>query len=181
MRQLMTFSLVALLHVAAIIALVMRPPMPREPRIRAFAMIFENARSQTDTHIDTALPLSEPAAPVVTSPQIDIANGDEADSAPVDHTSVATTMPPRPDPGAPNPLPALPPGMPGASVVVLVRAQVLEDGHIGDATLAGSCGMPTLDAVALDFIKAHWRFLPATAGGQAVKDWISGDVMFRPA
>jgi TonB family protein len=181
-RRFAALALVGLLHVALIAALLTRPPMQREAQAPAFATIFEGRAAHIGARMNTPLRLNEPTAPVVSTPQIDIASSGEAGSAPADGTLVSATLPPRPDPAAPNPLPTLPPGVvAGAGVVVLVRALVLEDGRIGDATLAGSCGMAALDAAALDFVKANWRFLPAIADGKPVKDWIAVEVMFRPA
>jgi TonB family protein len=172
-RRSVALALVALLHVGVIAALLAKPPIPSEPPTPAFATIFEGSAAHIGTRTDTLMRLNEPTAPKVSAPQFDIASSGEAGSAPVDGTLVSATLPPRPDPSAPNPLPVAPPGTAGGAIVVLAKVLVLEDGRIGDATLAGSCGWPKLDAAALDFVKAHWRFLPATADGRPVRDWIS--------
>jgi hypothetical protein len=127
-RRFAALALVGLLHVALIAALLARPPIPREPRVPAFATIFEGRAAYIGARMDTTLRLSEPTAPELKSPEIDIASTIEAVSAPADGALVSATLPPRPDPAAPNPQPALPPAVAGGSVVVLVRALVLEFG-----------------------------------------------------
>jgi TonB family protein len=94
-------------------------------------------------------------------------------------------LPPRPDPAQPNVQPSV--ALPGANatagadrdLIVLLRAFVREDGTIGDVTLAGSCGVAALDDLAAAFVKAKWRFLPATENGRAVARWTTVEVLVR--
>lgn len=96
-------------------------------------------------------------------------------------------LPPRPDPAHPNvqPSTASATAMASAhqsarSLIVLLRVLVREDGTIADAVLAGSCGVPALDDLAATFVKAHWKFLPATENGRVIAKWTSLEVLVAP-
>lgn len=92
-------------------------------------------------------------------------------------------LPPRPDPAFPNEAPPALSASAGAKaspLIVLVRALIEEDGKIGDAELAGSCGVAALDAYAVGFVKAHWRFLPATENGRPIARWSMLEVPLAP-
>lgn len=91
------------------------------------------------------------------------------------------SLPPRPDPAHPNePAPSsrFGSGVYHGTLIVLIHALVKENGAIGDAEIAGSCGIESLDAEALVFVKENWRFLPAIENGEPVARWTTVEVPF---
>lgn len=56
----------------------------------------------------------------------------------------------------------------GEEGVVVLSAEVLEDGSVGEVTVVRSSGSRTLDRAARDAV-AHWRFEPAISGGAPVR------------
>jgi TonB family protein len=118
-------------------------------------------------------PVPEPAmdAPTaVTEVEVpDIHVDQTATSSP--GNALADILPPRPDPGHSNPSPLLPAAFAklGAAEVVLT-IQVSADGGVSDASVAKSSGQAALDALAIAFAKAKWRFRAAMQGGRPVSD-----------
>ena len=58
----------------------------------------------------------------------------------------------------------MPPLLPGR---VLLRVQVMADGHPAQVLIHASCGFERLDNAALDAVR-HWQFVPARQGGDAL-------------
>lgn len=126
-------------------------------------------------------PQMETVAPdIVPLPDIRIAEEEQPD--PIAFAAADTQLiAPRPDPAHPNDPPAgdsLSASARCAGEVVL-RILVLADGTIGDAAVAKSCGAAERDQLALLYAKTHWRYLPATLGGEAVQDWTTVIVPLR--
>jgi protein TonB len=61
---------------------------------------------------------------------------------------------------------------------VVVRAQVLANGQVGEAFLRQSSGAPVLDLAALATVR-NWRFKPATRNGQPVPAWVNVPIEYR--
>lgn len=59
---------------------------------------------------------------------------------------------------------------------VVVRVEVLTDGHVGRVELARSSGFDDLDQAAVKAAR-DWRFEPATDGSRAIVSWT--DVRYR--
>lgn len=115
----------------------------------------------------------DPASIEVPTPDVQVAPNPDAVSAITESQIIA----PRPDPAHPNP----PPDAGSATVhaaEVILRILVLDDGSIGDATVAGSCGIQALDTLALAYAKAHWRYLPAMLADHPVQAWTTVIVRF---
>lgn len=129
----------------------------------------------------------EPAEPSLVRPQN---RGEVVPPAiEISEASRDQDLPPRPDPAHPNAQPiavlsdvgsAAAPHQAGRALIVLLRVLVRENGTIADTVLAGSCGVPVLDDLAATFVKAHWKFLPATENGQPVAKWASLEVLVEP-
>jgi TonB family protein len=116
----------------------------------------------------------EPQQDAITVPQIDIAVEDK----PVQTMAAGTSLmlfPPRPDPAHFNASPALPQQFKtlAANALVELRVMVEPDGGISDAEITHSTGNGDLDAVAVAFVKEHWRFRPALLGSTPTKDWVT--------
>ena len=61
---------------------------------------------------------------------------------------------------------------------VLLRVQVLADGHPGQVRLERTSGHEILDEAALDTVK-RWRFVPAKRGDRAVESWVNVPIVFK--
>jgi protein TonB len=79
-----------------------------------------------------------------------------------------------------NPLPVYPSlaRKMGHEGVVLLAAEILTDGHVGQLLVKKSSGFPTLDQSALDAVR-RWKFIPAKWLGNAVSAWVDVPVKFR--
>jgi len=135
----------------------------------AYALI-DSPRSSAAAIVDLPLHLESPARQLAAQPVIEIAaSADKPESRP-QIPGVDTVLPPRPDPQSPNLAPVPPRDFAmlasGRSVLVVVRALVLESGAIGDAVVAGSCGVAVLDALALKQVRDSWHFLPCRAASR---------------
>jgi protein TonB len=62
--------------------------------------------------------------------------------------------------------------------VVLLAAEILSDGRVGQLVVKKSSGFPALDQSALDAVK-RWKFIPARWMGKAVSAWVDVPVKFR--
>lgn len=126
-----------------------------------------------------SLQLAEAKVAMLQPPEIKIIGAPASNGEPGD-----SDLPPRDDPESPNAPPKIPSTFEagagvGHSVVVIVRALVLESGTVGDVSVAGSSGFAELDALAVEQVKTHWHYLPATSDGKVVRAWISVEVLFR--
>jgi TonB family protein len=125
--------------------------------------------------------LERPNSDVVPAPEIAM----EELPTPSAITAVSTVMmsqviPPRPDPAHPNTAPELPLGLvKSGRVSALVMVLVNVDGTITDARVTTSTGDSSLDKIALTFVKAQWRFLPALFSNRPVAEWTTVFVPFR--
>lgn len=66
----------------------------------------------------------------------------------------------------------------GAEGRVVLRAQVLEDGHCAEVRIVRSSGHALLDETALATVR-RWRFVPATRAGKAVSSWVEVPIHFQ--
>jgi TonB family protein len=130
--------------------------------------------------------LEKPFAQTMIAPKIDIEQPGPGNEGEANGKRYDLRLPPRLDPQTPNVPPELPARLQGRYVagnayIVIVRALVLDTGRVGDAEIAASSGFSELDALALAQVREHWHFLPATLNGKAESDWVSVEVMIRPA
>jgi TonB family protein len=78
----------------------------------------------------------------------------------------------------------LQPGYPAQAVFaqlkgkVVVRAQILANGLVGELFLRQSSGAPLLDQAALATVKS-WRFRPARRNGEPVPAWVNVPIEYR--
>jgi TonB family protein len=125
--------------------------------------------------------LMKPGDDVVPAPEIAL---EEAQSAAtltaLSRVDMSQVIPPRPDPSHPNAAPRLPVGLvvhSPASALVAVFVDV--GGAITDARVATSTGNSTLDSLALEYVEAQWRFLPASLSGRPIGEWTTVRVSFK--
>ena len=66
----------------------------------------------------------------------------------------------------------------GQQGTVILSIAVAPDGTVSAAQVAKSSGVPELDQTAIAWVKAHWRYKPATQGGVAVPSTTQAAVKF---
>jgi TonB family protein len=159
---------VVLLHVLFlwVIALSLRTSRPRgEERELQVRLLPVEPRAET--------PIRLPQPTLVASiPTISF--DEEQPSGTIAAASSAMVLAPRPDPGHPNPPPtlvALGAAAKQGALDIMLRILVLADGSISDAKVLASSGQPDMDAAAIGYVKANWRFIPAMLSGTAVEYW----------
>jgi TonB family protein len=54
-----------------------------------------------------------------------------------------------------------------------LKVLVMPDGTVGDATVLKSSGKADVDATVVEYVRAHWHFLPAALNGVAIQYWTS--------
>jgi protein TonB len=62
---------------------------------------------------------------------------------------------------------------------VILELSIGADGSVNDATVANSSGYDGLDQAAIAWVKAHWRYKPATKGGVAIPSSLNAAVRFK--
>lgn len=66
-------------------------------------------------------------------------------------------------------------------MIVRLAVSITEEGAISDASVQASSGDTTLDDLAIAWVKAHWRYLPARQDGNAIAVVTTAVVGFAPA
>jgi protein TonB len=62
---------------------------------------------------------------------------------------------------------------------VVLALSIGADGSVNDAKIATSSGYDGLDQAAIAWVKAHWRYKPATKGGVAIPSSLNAAVRFK--
>jgi protein TonB len=62
---------------------------------------------------------------------------------------------------------------------VTLALSIGADGSVNDAKVATSSGYDGLDQAAIAWVKAHWRYKPATKGGVAIPSSLNAAVRFK--
>jgi protein TonB len=62
---------------------------------------------------------------------------------------------------------------------VLVSVLILPNGRAGEVQVVKSSGFPRLDSAAVAHVQSNWRFVPARLDGEAVAAWGSFGVTFK--
>jgi TonB family protein len=146
------------------------PLPPRELQV----VFFEQSRAAKLQPPIIAVP------EILQPPEFVIAN-DAPTTAPIG-ASAAMVLAPRPDPKHPNmPLDAGGPTLSKSALLVILKILVLADGSVGDAQIVASSGEPQNDSVAMAYVKANWRFLPALLNGTPIQYWTTVSVPFGVA
>lgn len=144
--------------------------------------------------------LVKPSLPTVPPPEINIQTPPQqtpmrviASAHPV-QTVVAPPAPPAPAPVKALPSPTPPeaiasthtqPPYPvvarriGVEGTVLLNITVNADGSVQDVSIAKSSGNGDLDQAAVEWVKGHWRYKPATRNGQPVTAESEAQVVFN--
>jgi TonB family protein len=124
--------------------------------------------------------LVSPSIPLVPEPVIMI-EPDTPPTATITAMSMAQMLAPRPDTNHINvapPLPALFRAL-GNGITLILKIFVQPDGSISDAHIVKTSGDAKLDEFAVEYVKANWRYIPASISGKAVDDWTTVLVPFK--
>jgi len=187
LRRPVALTLAILVHACVILALMRNGDRTaragKETAIFLFPIETSVTRSPSP---EVPIRFEKLSAAALVAPNIVVDDPRPGDEGEASSKRVVLHLPPRLDPQTANAAPVLPPGLQGryaaaSAYIVIVRALVLDTGRVGDAEIAASSGFSELDALALAQVREHWHFLPATLNGKAVSDWISVEVLFRPA
>jgi TonB family protein len=95
--------------------------------------------------------------------------------------SMAQMLAPRPDTNHIN----VPPQLPavfrtlGNGISMVLKIFVQPDGSISDAHVMRTSGDAKLDEIAVEYVKANWRYIPASISGSPVEDWTTVLVPFK--
>lgn len=118
---------------------------------------------------------------VMLAPVPDIAIAQDTRSSSISVTSMSQVLAPRPDPQHVNASPGLPAAFAklGSNVSLILRIFVQPNGSVSEVEISQSSGDGRLDQFAIDYVKTHWRFLPALVGGAAIADWTTVLVPFK--
>lgn len=96
-------------------------------------------------------------------------------------SSSSSVLAPRPDPSHPNAPPSASIALSNVSKLlpVVLKLLVAPDGTVVDANVSQSSGDGEVDDVAMSYVKANWRFLPALVNGRtAIQYWTTVAVRF---
>jgi protein TonB len=177
-------------HVAVLMMLMMPPELKLEtpdeiitqvtidpPKIKPIDPPPKKPETpQTIQHTVVPAPVSipdPPVEPVDTTPSVVDYDAPPATDTPNTVTAVAEASPFQQlavAVGAPPTYPkmAITRGVEGT---VVLRIHVDANGKPMEVSIENSSGSRILDEAALKFVKAHWTFVPAQSGGQAVDAW----------
>ena len=126
------------------------------------------------------LHLISPSMVVVPVPEI-VIEPDVPPTTAITTVSMAQMLAPRPDIAHIN----VPPELPllfralGSGITLILKIFVQQDGSISDAHVVKTSGDAKLDEFAVAYVKANWRYIPASISGKPVEDWTTVLVPFK--
>lgn len=134
---------------------------PNQPQITTVQTPHPVAVPPAPTVVQQVQPPARPAPPPVQQPP--------APPTPPSAIAATHTQPP-------YPMIAVREGQQGT---VQLNISVAADGSVQDVSVTESSGSQALDDAAIEWIKEHWRYRPATRNGQAVVANTRADVVFN--
>lgn len=193
-RRFVTIAIVGALHVAAIYALIhalapslIEPAVPPITHIDIFRTQPRPLPSQPPN-----IPTTVRQVPGVTPVKPDFTIEGTSDQGPIFVNPTAPQADRNPVQAAPVLTPAhgianthTTPAYPPLAVRLNQQGNVQlsliidEQGYVTDATVLTSSGYDALDAAAVAWVKAHWRYQPATRDGHPVSATTNAIVTFR--
>jgi TonB family protein len=183
-RRPIVLGLVLVLHVLVIWTIAESLPVVRlgnEARVTQVYLLRPLPGSpQPDPAI--ILPTFTQPQPVgVSEPTIEIAEDPQPISSTLTALDLSQLLPPRPDSRHINVAPILPVQFRSlrSAVTAMLTIYVEPDGSISAAQVVRSSGTPALDAWAVSYVEANWRFFPASVRGRPVADWTTIVVRFN--
>jgi len=122
-----------------------------------------------------------PASPPLSGPDINIQRDDGNPITPpptgAGQSITLTTAEPLIATHTTPPYPALALRL-GEQGTAILKIGIAADGSVSDAIVQTSSGSERLDAAAIAWVKAHWRYKPATRGGAAIASTTLAAVKF---
>ena len=182
-----TIGFVGALHIAFIYAVLVTlgyVPPPIHQSTPIVRIIDQTASKPTDNLPQRQTPMAKPDRPDVPKPVIDIGPNPDggANTLPPGGTGTSpVTFEPVTALAGTHTIPAYPPLDRRLDHEGKVRLKLTIDaqGAVSDATVEKSSGYDGLDSAAVAWVKAHWRYKPATQNGTPVPATTSADVVFR--
>lgn len=176
LERVVGLGLVAILHIAVFLALCRTQPVSGPGR--EVVLVDVGTSSKPANNAAPVVRLEQPQDVNVSPPDIEIAPAENSLGS--QGPRMLATVGPRIDPAYMNTLPSIPPEVhTGRTETVVLRVLIGVSGQIVDANVAKSSGYTSLDSDAIAFVRAHWRFLPAQLGGEAVQVWTTVSVAFQ--
>jgi TonB family protein len=130
-----------------------------------------------DPNVKSRPPEVQPELPVVTPPEIQIS--DAVDQSAVDTPGLPNVSRPAEAIAAAHMFPSTPAAYRnGGPHSVVVLLSISEGGAVSAAAVMTSSGIAVLDAMALDWVKKKWRYLPALRNGIPVSVTTTAVVTF---
>jgi len=179
-RRALTVSIVAGAHVVFLFALLrgLAPAMPSVPNEIPLTLSGIFAPKADPPR---PIPVRDISKDVVTVPPALIEN-----DAPAIDVRAAVVPASTPDVSMPSQaladahaFPVLPPSVHvQAQMSVRLVLSIAEDGAVSAAQVVSSCGLKTLDDLAVQWVRDHWRYKPAMRQGQAIADTTTAIVVF---
>jgi protein TonB len=192
-QRYVTIALVAAIHVAAIYALIVSLNPTLLPRLvpdNPIDLIRTKELPPPPTRPDISPTLVTPGTPIPQPPKVwedsnpntpyspptTSGNGDTGTT----QTLLPTLMPARAI-ASTHTIPMYPPIAARLSEQGSVRLtlDIDEQGYVTDAAVIGSSGYSALDAAAIAWVKAHWRYAPALRDGVPIRSSTNAIVTFR--
>jgi len=194
--RIVSLAFVGALHILFVYALVsglavrMAMQIPHE----LMAQVVAPPQPKTEPPPPVVPSLAQPSLPTVQVPLIKITQPAVAHPittyigppVPV-HVAPVVVAPPATPPTPPSAILAThtqPPYPPvsqrlGEEGTVQLSIAVGPDGRVSDASVATSSGKSDLDQAALDWVKSHWRYKPATKDGHPVDATVRAAIVFN--
>ncbi|MGH6870796.1 MAG: energy transducer TonB [Rhizomicrobium sp.] len=185
-RRTFTVAVVAAIHVAVIYAIMVGLDIVPSPvPIPDFDGRFIPVKTIVDYPPPPPVNKStfvKPDNPTAVPPQIDVDHGGNGGGIPYDPgrtqtdtvTQVSAVAGTHTIPGYPSLDRRL-----GHEGTVLLAIWIDAGGNVSQATVTRSSGYDGLDRAAIDWVKAHWRYKPATKNGRPVPSSAQASVTFR--
>ena len=188
-QRFMAIAIVATFHIAVVVAILL-----------ALNKTFDIPKVTGDI---TAIPVSDKqhhTAPIDPGPIVLVrptTDNPQPPPVPIDQNPQGrniTDVPPYPGPtphpetftevraiAATHTIPAYPPidTRLGHEGNVMLKLSIDQSGAVADAVVERSSGFDGLDRAAADWVKAHWRYAPATRDGAAIASTVEVTVTFR--
>lgn len=170
-RRVLIGGIVALLHAALVLLLIAGLRLDASPKAPAeITMLLDPGGTRAVRGAPPVPDLVKIDEPVVTPPEITVdetpqtaisvnaATGDAGATVPAEAIAAAHTVPPL-----------------TGTLLAQARRDMLRlllniatDGSVSAAVVQNSTGSPQIDSLAVDWVKAHWRYKPALHDGQAI-------------
>jgi TonB family protein len=181
-RRSVVLAWVIILHIAVIWGIAESLPVVRigdDARVTQVDLLRPSAGSPEPDPAIILPTFTQPLPVGVSEPTIEIAQEPQPVST-LTALDLSQLLAPRPDPRHINMQPQLPDRFKnlGSSASTILTIFVEPDGSVSAAQIAQSSGASQLDAWAIAYVEANWRFIPALAHGHPVADWTTVIVRF---